>query len=58
MRAFADNSVATFEFLLAHGVKVIERGPDRQGGHEVGLSVLAHAALCDHGLAAHPDRQA
>jgi succinate dehydrogenase/fumarate reductase flavoprotein subunit len=49
MRAFADNSVATFEFLLAHGVKVIERGPDRQGGHEVGLSVLRtqHCAIMD-----------
>src|SRR6202140_288138 len=49
IRAFADNSVATFEFLLAHGVKVIERGPARQGGHEVGLSVLRtqHCAVMD-----------
>jgi succinate dehydrogenase/fumarate reductase flavoprotein subunit len=37
IRAFADNSVATFEFLLAHGVKVIDRQPNRVG-HEIGNS--------------------
>jgi succinate dehydrogenase/fumarate reductase flavoprotein subunit len=49
IRAFADNSVATFEFLLAHGVKIVEKGPDRQGGHEVGDSVLRtmHCAVMD-----------
>ena len=39
IRAFADNSVATFEFLLAHGVKVIDRHPN-DVGHEIGNSVL------------------
>src|ERR1700728_2573540 len=39
IRAFADNSVATFEFLLAHGVKVIDR-PANKIGHEIGVSVL------------------
>ncbi len=39
IRAFADNSVATFEFLLAHGVKVIDRPPNKVG-HEIGVSVL------------------
>ena len=39
IRAFADNSVATFEFLLAHGVKVIDRPPNSIG-HEIGVSVL------------------
>jgi succinate dehydrogenase/fumarate reductase flavoprotein subunit len=39
IRAFADNSVAAFEFLLAHGVKVIERPPNNVG-HEIGVSVL------------------
>ncbi len=39
IRAFADNSVATFEFLLAHGVKVIDRPPNKVG-HEIGNSVL------------------
>jgi succinate dehydrogenase/fumarate reductase flavoprotein subunit len=39
IRAFADNSVATFEFLLAHGVKVIDKRPSSVG-HEIGNSVL------------------
>src|ERR1700676_3617191 len=39
IRAFADNSVAAFEFLLAHGVKVIDRKPNSIG-HEIGVSVL------------------
>src|SRR6202795_865312 len=39
IRAFADNSVAAFEFLLSHGVKVIDRPPNKIG-HEIGVSVL------------------
>jgi succinate dehydrogenase/fumarate reductase flavoprotein subunit len=39
IRAFADNSVAAFEFLLAHGVRVIDRKPNSIG-HEIGVSVL------------------
>src|SRR6202034_4106191 len=39
IRAFADNSVPAFEFLLAHGVKVIDRTPNSIG-HEIGASVL------------------
>ncbi|MGB6536810.1 MAG: FAD-dependent oxidoreductase [Xanthobacteraceae bacterium] len=39
IRAFADNSVATLEFLLAHGVKVIDRPPNKVG-HEIGNSAL------------------
>ena len=39
IRAFADNSVAAFEWLLAHGVKVIDRPPNKVG-HEIGVSVL------------------
>jgi succinate dehydrogenase/fumarate reductase flavoprotein subunit len=39
IRAFADNSVAAFEFLLAHGVKVIDRAPNKVG-HEIGNSAL------------------
>ena len=39
IRAFADNSVPTFEFLLAHGVKVIDRKPNSVG-HEIGASAL------------------
>ena len=49
LRAFADNSPATFEFLLDHGVKIVEKGPDRQGGNGVGNSVLRtmHCAVMD-----------
>jgi succinate dehydrogenase/fumarate reductase flavoprotein subunit len=39
IRAFADNSVPTFEFLLAHGVKVIDKKPNSVG-HEIGASAL------------------
>ncbi len=39
IRAFADNSVPAFEFLMAHGVKVIDRPPNKVG-HEIGVSVL------------------
>src|ERR1700761_4949050 len=39
IRAFADNSVPAFEFLLAHGVKVIDRKPNNIG-HEIGVSAL------------------
>ena len=38
IRAFADNSVPAFEFLLAHGVKVVDRPPNTVG-HEIGVSV-------------------
>ena len=33
------SSVAAFEFLLAHGVKVIDRPPNKVG-HEIGISAL------------------
>jgi len=39
IRAFADHSVPAFEWLLAHGVKVIDRPPNKVG-HEIGVSVL------------------
>jgi succinate dehydrogenase/fumarate reductase flavoprotein subunit len=39
IRAFADNSVAALEFLLAHGVKIIDRPPNKIG-HEIGVSAL------------------
>src|ERR1700756_1304332 len=40
IRAFADNSAATFEFLREHGVVFVDKPPDRQGGASVGNSVL------------------
>ena len=39
IRAFADNSAATYEWLVAHGVVFIDRAPDNLGGNSVGNSV-------------------
>ena len=44
-RAFADNSVAAFDFLLAHGVPIVDKAPDnleRPRNRHVGA---AHVAL-------------
>ena len=38
IRAFADNSAATFEWLAAHGVIFVDKAPDTQGGHATGNS--------------------
>jgi succinate dehydrogenase/fumarate reductase flavoprotein subunit len=40
IRAFADHSASTFEWLLAHGVIFIEQAPDSLGGLSVGNSAL------------------
>ncbi|HXQ50507.1 MAG TPA: FAD-dependent oxidoreductase [Stellaceae bacterium] len=47
IRAFADNSVSTFDFLVAHGVVFVDKKPDTLGGNSVGNSVLRehHAAV-------------
>jgi hypothetical protein len=49
IRAFADNSVPTFEFLVAHGVVFVDTPPDGFGGESVGNSVARenHAAIMD-----------
>jgi succinate dehydrogenase/fumarate reductase flavoprotein subunit len=39
IRAFADNSVAAFEWLVAHGVVFVDKAPDKVGGTSVGNSV-------------------
>ncbi|HMK78903.1 MAG TPA: FAD-dependent oxidoreductase [Xanthobacteraceae bacterium] len=39
IRAFADNSAAAFEWLVAHGVVFIDKAPDGFGGMSVGNSV-------------------
>jgi succinate dehydrogenase/fumarate reductase flavoprotein subunit len=39
IRAFADNSAATFEWLVAHGVVFVDKAPDALGGNSVGNSV-------------------
>ena len=65
IRAFADYSAATFEWLVDHGVIFIARPPDRLGGISVGNSVPRemHAAamawpLAQTGKAADPSQQA
>src|SRR5690348_998468 len=46
IRAFADNSAPTFEWLVAHGVIFVEKAPDNQGAGAAGNSALRenHAA--------------
>ena len=39
IRAFADNSAATFEWLVAHGVVFVDKAPDALGGNSVGNSL-------------------
>jgi succinate dehydrogenase/fumarate reductase flavoprotein subunit len=39
VRAFADNSAATFEWLVAHGVVFVDKAPDALGGNSVGNSL-------------------
>ena len=39
IRAFADNSAPTFEWLLNHGVVFVDKAPDAIGGNSVGNSV-------------------
>jgi len=49
IRAFADNSAATFEWLVAHGVIFVDKEPDALGGNSVGNSVPRemHCAVMD-----------
>ena len=49
IRAFADNSAACFEWLVAHGVIFVDQAPDARGGNSVGNSVPRemHAAVMD-----------
>jgi succinate dehydrogenase/fumarate reductase flavoprotein subunit len=39
VRAFADNNVSTFDWLLAHGVTFADKAPDDRGGVSIGNSV-------------------
>ena len=47
IRAFADNSAATYEWLVRHGVVFVDKAPDAAGGNAVGNSVPRemHAAV-------------
>jgi succinate dehydrogenase/fumarate reductase flavoprotein subunit len=49
IRAFADNSVATYDWLVAHGVIFVDKAPDSRGGNAVGNSVPRemHCAVMD-----------
>ena len=49
IRAFADNSAATFEWLVTHGVVFVDKAPDALGGNSVGNSVPRemHCAVMD-----------
>jgi succinate dehydrogenase/fumarate reductase flavoprotein subunit len=38
IRAFADNSAASYEWLVAHGVIFADKAPDDRGGYSVGNS--------------------
>ena len=51
IRAFADNSAATYEWLVAHGVVFVDKAPDARGGNAVGNSVPRemHAAVMEPG---------
>ncbi len=53
VRAFADNNVATYDWLLAHGVTFADKAPDERGGISVGNSVPRemHAVPLDWPLA-------
>ena len=39
VRAFADNNVSTYDWLLEHGVTFADKAPDERGGISVGNSV-------------------
>ncbi len=58
IRAFADNSAATYEWLVAHGVVFVDKAPDAAGGNAVGNSVPREMHCRRHGLADGADRQA
>ncbi len=49
IRAFADNNVATYDFLVAHGVVLVDKAPDERGGGSVGGSIMRemHCAPVD-----------
>jgi succinate dehydrogenase/fumarate reductase flavoprotein subunit len=46
VRTFADHNVATYNFLVANGVKFVDEAPNSSGGHDVGQSApREHHAL-------------
>src|ERR1035437_1378095 len=53
IRAFADESAKTYEWLVEHGVAFVEKAPDTLGGHACGNSAPreSHAATMAWALA-------
>src|SRR5580698_1880597 len=49
IRAFADHSAETYDWLVAHGVVFVDKAPDAQGGLATGNSAPRenHAAIMD-----------
>ena len=49
VRAFADNNVPAYEWLVAHGVVFVDKAPDERGGNAVGNSAPRemHAAAME-----------
>jgi succinate dehydrogenase/fumarate reductase flavoprotein subunit len=65
IRAFADESAKTYEWLIAHDVTFVDKAPDTLGGHAVGNSAPRenHAASLEWpqvqtGVAVSPERRA
>jgi succinate dehydrogenase/fumarate reductase flavoprotein subunit len=65
VRAFADHSAETFEWLVAHGVVFVDQAPDARGGNAVGNSVpremhcaVSHWPMVQTGKPADPVEQA
>src|SRR5580692_1653686 len=65
IRAFADESAKTYEWLVAHGVIFVDKAPDTAGGNAVGNSAPRenHAAPMEWvkvqtGVAVSPERRA
>ena len=50
MRAFADNAAPTYEFLVAHGVTMVDRPPDNGGAGATGNSAMreTHTAVLNY----------
>ena len=64
VRAFVDCNVATFDWLVAHGVVFVDKAPDAQGGNAVGNSApremhcaVSHWPMVQTGLPADPAEQ-
>ena len=65
VRAFADHAAETHEWLVAHGVVLVDKAPDAQGGNAVGNSVpremhcaVSHWPMVQTGHPAAADEQA